>query len=51
MKAYTVTIEGEIVVEAENEIEAEKKAFDRIGRQLYSYQAVDVKCFCEEGWE
>lgn len=51
MKAYTVTIEGEIVVEAENEIDAEQKAFDRIGRQLYSYQTVDVKCFCEEGWE
>lgn len=49
MKLYNVTIEGDISVEAENELEAEKEALLDIGFCFDSYRVVGVKCYDEDG--
>ena len=48
MKVYNVTIEGDISVEAENELEAEKEALLDIGFCFDSYQVVGVECLDDE---
>lgn len=48
MKLYNVTIEGDISVEAENEVEAEKEALLDIGFCFDSYRVVSVECFDDE---
>lgn len=48
MKVYNVTIIGDITVEAENELEAEKEALLDIGFCFDSYRVVGVECFDED---
>lgn len=48
MKVYNVTIEGDISVEAENELEAEKEALLDIGFCFDSYRVVGVECYDDE---
>lgn len=48
MKVYNVTIEGDISVEAENELEAKKEALLDIGFCFDSYRVVGIECFDEE---
>lgn len=48
MKVYNVTIIGDITVEAENELEAEKEALLDIGFCFDSYRVVGVECFDDE---
>lgn len=48
MKVYNVTIEGDVSVEAENELEAEKEALLDIGFCFDSYRVIGVECFDDE---
>lgn len=49
MKVYNVTIEGDVSVEAEDELEAEKEALLDIGFCFDSYRVVGVECY-DEDW-
>lgn len=48
MKVYNVTIKGDVSVEAENELEAEKEALLDIGFCFDSYRVVGVECLNDE---
>lgn len=48
MKMYEVTIIGEISVEADNEIEAENKAYDEILFAFDSCHTAGIICLEEE---
>lgn len=48
MKVYNITIEGDVSVEAENELEAEKEALLDIGFCFDSYRVVGVECYDED---